>query len=279
MRPAVNVAFGLGNLAIGHADRISFRPRNVSALATTGAMAMKLSIGWMISAGVIVATTAAGAQTLSPNQNGVSPYSTASDVDRPYAAMPPDSMPPRYAPPVLPPREVYSVVRESGYAPLGPPQQRGLVYTIAVIDPNGDDGRLVIDARDGRIIRFMPAYRMGDRMGDEGALSYGSPGPLPPVPVYRGVPRPPASVPRVASRSPAGGPLPKAMPRAVAEPKPPAPLAATPAPVAAPVRQSAVVPPKSAEATPPAAATAALGTKPSVPILPTQAMPKAQGLD
>src|ERR1700687_457873 len=151
-------------------------------MATTGAMAMKLSLGWMISAGVIAAATAAGAQTPSPNQNGVSAYSTASDVGRPYAAMPPDSTPLRYAPTVLPPREVYSVVRESGYAPLGAPQQRGLVYTIAVIDPNGDDGRLVIDARDGRIIRFMPAYRMGD----EGALSYGPPGPLPPVPVYRG---------------------------------------------------------------------------------------------
>jgi hypothetical protein len=224
----------------------------------------------MISAGVIVAATAAGAQTLSPQQNGVSPYSTVSDVGRPFAAMPPASMPPRYAPAVLPPREVYTVVRENGYAPLGAPQQRGMVYTIAVIDPNGDDGRLVIDARDGRIVRFMPAYRMGDGV----ALSYGPPGP-PPVTVFRGggVPRPPASVPRVASRSPTGVPLPKAMPRAVGEPKPPAPapIAIPPAPAAAPVQQSAVVPPKPIEAP--------VGAKPSVQILPTQAMPKAQGLD
>jgi hypothetical protein len=241
-------------------------------------MVMKLSVGWMISAGLIVAATAAGAQNLPPDQNGVSRYSTVSDVGRPYAAMPPDSMPPRYAPTVLPPREVFTVVRENGYAPLGAPQQRGFVYTIAVIDPNGDDGRLVIDARDGRIIRFMPAYRMGDRMGD--ALSYGPPGPPPPVIDFRGgVPRPPASVPRVASRSPTGVPLPKAMPRAVGEPKPPAPLAATPAPAAAPVQQSAVAPPTPVEATPSVAATAPVAAKPPLRILPTQEMPKAQGLD
>jgi hypothetical protein len=250
-------------------------------------MAMKLSLGWILpAAGVIVAATAAGAQTSPPHRYGVSPYSAVSDVGRPYAEMPPDSMPQRYAPPVLPPQEVYAVVRENGYAPLGAPQQRGFVYTIAVIDPDGDDGRLVIDARNGRIIRFMPAFQMGDRMGDEGALSYGSPG-LPPVTVFRGAPRPPASVPapRVASRSPAGMTAPpKPMPRAVIEPKPPAPLAATPVvpavPAAAPVRQSAVEPPKPAEATPPAAnTTASAAPKPSAHILPTQEMPKAQGLD
>ncbi len=38
---------------------------------------------------------------------------------------------------------------------------RGFVYTIAAIDRGGADGRLIIDARNGRIIRFLPAYRMG----------------------------------------------------------------------------------------------------------------------
>jgi hypothetical protein len=243
-------------------------------------MVMKLSVGWMISAGLIVAATAAGAQTLPPDQNSASRYSTVSDVGRPYAAMPPDSMPPRYAPTVLPPREVFTVVRENGYAPLGAPQQRGFVYTVAVIDPNGDDGRLVIDARDGRIIRFMPAYRMGDRMGDEVALSYGPPGPRPPVSDFRGAPpRPPASVPRVASRSSTGVPLPKPMPRAVGEPKLPAPLAATPAPAAAPVQQSAAAPTTPVEAAPSVAVTAPVAAKPPARILPTQEMPKAQGLD
>ncbi len=234
---------------------------------------MKLFVGWVMSAGVIVTATAAGAQSLPPYQIGVSPYSTVSDIDGPYAAMPPEPMPPRYAPAVLPPQEVYAIVRESGYSPLGVPQQRGLVYTMAVIDLNGDDGRLVIDARNGRILRFMPAYRMGDRRGD---------GPPRPAPVsdMRRVPRPPASVPRVASRSPAV-PLPKAPPRAVGGPNPAAPLAATPAPVAAPVQQSAAVQPKPADAlaAPPATAPAPVEAKPSVQIMPTQEMPKAQGLD
>ena len=94
-----------------------------------------------------------------------------SDVGGPYAAMPPEAPPPGYGPSygprLLPPSEVYTIVRESGFSPLGIPQQRGLVYTISVIDRGGDDGRLVIDARSGRIIRFMPAYRMGDNFNGD----------------------------------------------------------------------------------------------------------------
>jgi hypothetical protein len=261
-------------------------------------MAMKLFVAWVMSAGVIVTATAAGAQALSPQvlpsyRIGVSPYSTVSDVGGPYAAMPPDQMPPRYAPAMLPPREVYTVVRESGFSPLGAPQQRGFVYTIAVIDRDGEDGRLVIDARNGRIVRFMPAFRMGGRMGDMGGrmgdevtMSYGPQGPLPPVTVIRGgVPRPPALVPHVASRSPTGVPLPKAQPRAVGEASPPAappaaspaaPVAATPAP-AAPAQQSVAVQPRPAVAQ--AAVPAPVAAKPSAQILPTQEMPRAQGLD
>ena len=80
-------------------------------------------------------------------------------------------------PTLLPPQEVYTVVRDSGFSPLGIPQLRGLVYTISVIDRGGDDGRLVIDARTGRIIRFMPAYRMGDNSerGFDGHLWSGRP--------------------------------------------------------------------------------------------------------
>ncbi len=39
---------------------------------------------------------------------------------------------------LLPPQEVYTVVRESGFSPLGMPRQRGFVYTIAVIDRGGE---------------------------------------------------------------------------------------------------------------------------------------------
>src|SRR5215469_18975814 len=55
--------------------------------------------------------------------------------------------PPGYGPPLLPPQEVYAVLRDNGFSPLGVPRQRGLVYFIAAVDRGGNDGRLVIDAR------------------------------------------------------------------------------------------------------------------------------------
>ena len=73
----------------------------------------------------------------------------------------------RLRPGLLPLTEVYAVLRENGFSPLGIPRLRGFVYTIAVIDRGGEDGRLVIDARNGRIIRFMPAYGMGGNFYEE----------------------------------------------------------------------------------------------------------------
>ena len=112
---------------------------------------------------------------------------------------------------------------QAGFSPLGIPRQRGFVYTIAVIDRGGEDGRLVIDARSGRIIRFVPAWQNGAPYEGAWNSSYGPPGPLPPTAV-RGEPRPPASVPRVASRS---VPMPKPSPlnanAATAPAKPAAP--------------------------------------------------------
>jgi hypothetical protein len=218
---------------------------------------MKLFTGWVMSAGLVLTAAAANAQVLTPYETGRSPYAVVSDIDVPYAAMPPQAPVPRYGPTLLPPQEVYTVLRDNGFSPLGVPQQRGLVYTIAAIDRSGDDGRLVIDARTGRILRFMPANRMGDNLNEDLTVSYGPVGPLPRVSPIRGEPRPPASIPHVASRTPSVLP-PKASPSRVAAEKQ---LAAKPA--AAPTAQSAAV-----------------EVKPAAPqILPTQAMPKVQGLD
>ena len=162
------------------------------------------------------------------------------------------------------------IVRESGFLPLGIPQQRGFVYTISVIDRGGDDGRLVIDARTGRIVRFMPAYRMGDNFNESLTVTYGPVGPLPPVSAIRGVPRPPGAVPQLASRAPSAVPIPKASP-----PRDGRPLAAKPAPE----QQSAAVQTKPADATPQIAAPAVVEPKPAPQILPTQEMPQAQGLE
>jgi hypothetical protein len=237
---------------------------------------MKVFTGWVMSAGLVLTAAAANAQVLAPYDIGRPSYAVASDVEGPYAAMPPEAPAPRDRPALLPPQEVYAIVRESGFSPLGMPQQRGLVYMIAVIDRGGDDGRLLIDARTGRIIRFMPAYQIGDNFDAAMTATYGAVGPLPPVSHIRGVPRPPRPIPRVASRTPLV-PTPKPPPPHAGDVKP---LADKPAPE--PAQQSAAVQPKPADAqTPPQAmAPAAVEAKPAAPqILPTQEMPKVQGLE
>jgi hypothetical protein len=250
---------------------------------------MKLFTGWVISAGLVFTAAAANAQEAVPGKISSSPYTAVSDIGGRYAEMAPEGPLPRYyrpnyepgyGPTLLPPTEVYTIVRESGFSPLGVPQQRGLVYRIAVIDRRGDDGRLVIDARTGRIIRFVPAFRMGDNFYDDPPVVYGPGGPLPPMNNVRGPPRPPAPVPSVASRAPLV-PMPKAAPPHAGDIKPDAkPLAAQPAPE--PAQQSAAVQTKPADAPSahPPAAVPIVEAKPSAPeIKPTQEMPKAQGLD
>jgi hypothetical protein len=239
--------------------------------------AMKLFTGWMtMSAGLVLTAAAANAQVLAPYVVAGSPYSAVSDVDGPYAGMPPQTYGPRYGGPMLlPPQEVYTVVRDSGFSPLGVPQLRGFVYTIAVIDRGGDDGRLVIDARNGRILRFMPANRMGDNFNEDMTVTYGAVGSLPPAGAVRGPPRPPGSVPHLASRTPSAVPMPKAAPPHAGDVKP---LAAKPVPE--PPQQSAAVQAKPADANSQAAAPFVVEAKPAAPpIQPTQAMPKVQGLD
>jgi hypothetical protein len=229
----------------------------------TGAMGMKLFtgwvLGWVLAAGLVFASAAANAQVPAP-----------SDAGGRYAAVVPER--PAYGPRLLPALEVYTVVRENGFSPLGVPKQRGLVYTIAVMDRGGNDGRLVIDARTGRIIRFMPASRFGGNFNN--ALTFGPPGP--PLNNARAVPRPPRNIPKVADRTPSAAPPHAGEAR---------PLAAKPAP--APVQQSAAASASPGElqttgqaaAPTQAAAPAIVEAKPAPQIAPTQDMPQVQGLD
>lgn len=253
---------------------------------------MKFFTGCVAAAALALAATAAQAQVPASGIFGGTMIAV-SDFDGPYgpgeAAPPP---PPRYgygysymdrgpAPALLPATEVYAVLRENGFSPLGIPRLRGAVYTIAVIDRRGDDGRLVIDARDGRIIRFMPAadaYGMAPAYEEPSVAPYRPQSALPPPTMVRGgPPRPPAPIPHVASRT---VPLPKAappraeMPVAAAKPAEPAAQQAQPA-----QQTAAAVQAKPAEAAPQAAAPTVGQAKPSATILPTQDMPAAQGLD
>src|SRR3954454_7342094 len=201
---------------------------------------MKFFTGFVAAATLALAATAAQAQV--PARGAMI---AVSDFDAPYA--PPEAAPPspRYgygygygyeergpAPVLLPSTEVYAVLRENGFSPLGIPRLRGGVYTIAVIDRRGEDGRLVIDARDGRILRFMPAadaYGMAPGYEQPAVAPYRPQSALPPPTMIRnGPPRPPAPIPHVASRT---IPLPKAAPPRQA------PVAAKPAEAATPQAQ------------------------------------------
>jgi hypothetical protein len=259
-----------------------------------------------VSAVLVVAATAANAQ--GPGAR----YQATSDFEAPYAGGPPAApppgyygaapaygppaayaQPPGYGAPLLPPQEVYAVLRDNGFSPLGAPFQRGLTYVIAVMDRGGEDGRLVIDARNGRIIRFTPAFRWsngyyGDRNGYYGDRyapppPYGPPGVLPPMAPSSSDARPTVSAPHLASRS---VPLPQPKPSVAGKPpevapqksaavvsKPEAPPAPKPAAAAAPVQ--AAVPLTPAQA----ASVLAPESKPAPSIAPTQAMPKVQGLE
>lgn len=248
---------------------------------------MKASRGWSISVGLLLAATAANAQGTPPQDTGRAGYVPATDLSGPYAEAPPPP-PPRviygapdygngygrgygYGPVLLPPREVYVVLRENGFSPIGVPRLRGVFYSISAIDRAGDDGHLVIDARDGRIVRFVPADRYGGYRD-----GYGTPPPRPsygpPEPMTRLDARPQA-MPKMASRTPPSVAGPKAAPLKPASEQP-----AAAKPTLEPVQRSAAVQVKAVE-TPPAAATPA-EAKPAAPVIqPTQPMPKVQDLE
>jgi hypothetical protein len=190
----------------------------------------------------------------------------------------------------MPPTEVYAVLRENGFSPLGAPRLRGLFYSVSAIDRRGDDGRLVIDARDGRIVRFVPADRFsgygGYGDGYYGAAPRPSYGPLEPM-TRLDAPRPPGALPpKIASRMPQTVPMPQAAPPKPGEtrlgekrPADAKPLADKLTP-AAPMQQSAAVQAKPADVAPAAPSTSPVEAKPAAPaIQPTQPMPKVQGLE
>ncbi|MFO1112066.1 MAG: hypothetical protein U1E61_23080 [Bradyrhizobium sp.] len=264
---------------------------------------MKFFTGWVLAAGLALTATAASAQVLGPSRvsDFGGPYVEGPYRNGPYYAPPPlprygygpapgyGAYGPGYGPAALmPPHEVYTIIREAGFSPLGVPQQRGFIYTIAVIDRGGEDGRLVIDARSGRILRFVPAWQNGALYEGGAWNSYGPRGPLPPGGDLRSSVHPPGPASRVASRT---VPVPKPSPLASkpAEPAKPAteavakpapePVASKPA-VEPPKQQAAATQAKPAEAAPATTATVSQPeARPAPSILPTQEMPKAQGLE
>jgi hypothetical protein len=243
---------------------------------------MKLFTG-SLAAGLVLLAGSAQAQVPGPYENGRPRYTAASDFGAPDAVTPHAVPGPQYAPGprygyspgpgLLPSTEVYSVLRDNGFLPLGIPRLRGFVYTIAVIDRGGADGRLIIDARNGRIIRFLPAYRTDDNFDQEQSALRGPFMAQPP----QAQAAPQAQAPDQVQAAPRPSRPAHVASRAVPMPKA-SPIAAKPAP--APVQQAAAPAPKPAAVS--AAAPVTTGSAPAKPapqIAPTQDMPTAQGLE
>jgi hypothetical protein len=211
----------------------------------------------LVAAGLIAGVTAHAQTVAAADEIAVPPYAEDAYMEPPPAVVYREEetytvVPARRPPPVevavLPPREVFAVVRERGFEPMGPARRRGWVYSVSVLDPNGEEGRVVVDARTGRVMRFMPAYAMTPRRSHEIAVRYGRFGQTIEEPRY--APRPPVRVPysalhhaapRIASRTPSAVPLPR--PRHVTR------TAAKPA-VATPVVTKAADKPATDRATP-----------------------------
>jgi len=243
---------------------------------------------WLVAGAVVLGAPLAHAQYFMRGPKVI----VASDFDGPYEEGPP--LPPRYAPapysngpryapppyageaygpsayagPMLPPGEIVRIARQNGFSPLGDPQPRGPVYRIAVISRDGEDGRLIIDARTGRILRFVPASEYGSRIDRNRSYASAPVEALPPIataPVASL--RPPTNVPpRLSTPATTVAALPKPAPAAKVTPPrhkaelrqavPPAPPAALAS--VAPVQQPAASMP---------------------PEKPATDMPPAQGLD
>jgi hypothetical protein len=238
----------------------------------TGAGAMR-RFSWvtLTTFAVISAATVAQAQTLVADEirTPYPPDDTVVIRRGPYATMPPRAVQgyavQRYYggyDEALPPFEVVRIIQSTGFEPLGPPVRRRWFYTISAISPDGEDGRVVVDARTGRIMRFVPAAVSSDDI----ATSYGPPGPPPLQKMNaRTSLRPPMPVPHVASRTPSAG---KPEPRTVGTAAPPPQQSAT--------QQPASTQTKAAENKPPAV------VKPEPPVVqlqPTRPMPAVQDLE
>lgn len=217
-----------------------------------------MTMGRLAPIAVLIAASPALAQSPPPGAiRGGGPYaSTVSDIDEA----------------TVPPREAIRMLRSTGYTVLSRPRPAGLVlYSIAVITPRGDDGRIYMDVRDGRLVRFVPGYALTPRTDEDIEFAYNPPSPPPAA-----VPRKPAA-PKTASRQPMAtttGVAPSSAKQAapkVPELKPAQtrPAQTPPAPVAAatPAPQTTGVAVKPSDA------------KPPVVIQPTQEMPAVMGLE
>src|SRR5262249_35389188 len=133
---------------------------------------------------------------------------------------------------ILPPYEVAAIVRSTGLEPLGRPVRQGQAYAVRAIDDAGEEVRVIVDARLGRIIKVVPLMEPRYAMPLLRPPAFGRPprpvamvpdggieGPLLNGPAAGGL-GPTAGAPHEPP-APAGPPLPRPRPKMVSTESPP----------------------------------------------------------
>lgn len=204
---------------------------------------------------LVVLTAPVMAQTLAVD-NGPPVIPGNSDSN---AALPQQAIDPSW----VPPREVVRMLRSTGYSVLSRPKLRGAIFSVAVVTPRGDDGRLFMDARDGRLLRFVPGYALTSRTEEEVGLAYNPPSPPLAAATLRSQASPHA---KSASRAPPAttGVAPSGNPQAAARPSTARSTTAAPSQTQAAARPTEAKP---------------ADAKPALVIQPTQDIPPALGLE
>ena len=167
----------------------------------------------------------------------------------------------------LPPHEIVTIVRSTGLEPLHRPVRHGPTYALRAVDPAGQEMRVIVDARSGRVLRIVPVLgpryavmpppygrppgriaMVPDGYGPNSRINALPPGVDGPPVIGPGVGAPTIAPPRAPAAAapppPAGqaGPLPLPRPR----PK----VAATQSPAAPAAKSTTVAPPQAAPPAP-----------------------------
>jgi len=178
----------------------------------------------------------------------------------------------------VPAYEVVAIVRSTGLEPLTRPVRNGPAYALRALDPAGQEVRVVVDARNGRIARVVPVP--GPRYVDP---RYGE---MPPygrsagrlVPDGYGPGARVAGLPPGAEGAPpsAHAPAVGSVPRPAAQSAPP-PLPRPRPKSAAADSSSAAPPPPAAAPAPQASPPPAAQEPPAAPPAPVEARPASEG--
>jgi hypothetical protein len=97
---------------------------------------------------------------------------------------------PGYSSP-LPPQEVMAIVRSTGLQPLGRPERQGPTYGVRALNRAGQEVRVIVDARMGRILKVIPLAQEAAAPPYDRPPGAAMPDPYGPNPRLGAVPPPP----------------------------------------------------------------------------------------